>query len=183
MSTCVHLASLALGLTRENTTQASQLKTHSPPRYLSTKTLLTIRKNSPPRRIVTLNKESGILLSEKLSFLRENSSLQLEESIIGLLVCMPHFLLSAIVGFLLTFLFFHCAVYPLIYHDIDVEIPQEHRALITRVYQLWLVLAATLILNMIACIFIYASGSRSVFLRNWILNHVLEDQIFWFSSP
>jgi len=49
--------------------------------------------------------------------------------------------------------------YPLIYHDIDVEIPQEHRPVITRLYQLWLVLAATLILNMIACIFILVAGS------------------------
>ena len=50
-------------------------------------------------------------------------------------------------------------VFPLIYHSISEEIPEEHRPLITRLYQLWLVLAATLIINMVACIFVLTSGS------------------------
>jgi len=49
--------------------------------------------------------------------------------------------------------------FPLIYHDISVEIPEASRPLITRLYQLWLVLLGTLILNMIACIFILIAGS------------------------
>lgn len=48
--------------------------------------------------------------------------------------------------------------FPLIFHSIDDEIPQDSRALITRIFQLWLVLGATLIINMVACIFILTSG-------------------------
>ncbi|KAF5377038.1 hypothetical protein D9757_007724 [Collybiopsis confluens] len=50
--------------------------------------------------------------------------------------------------------------FPLIYHDISEEIPEASRPLITRLYQLWLLLLATLILNMIACIFILIAGSQ-----------------------
>jgi SCAMP family len=49
-------------------------------------------------------------------------------------------------------------VFPLIYHDISEEIPEASRPLITRLYLLWLVLAGTLIANMVACIFILTSG-------------------------
>ncbi|KAF7792962.1 hypothetical protein EIP86_004065 [Pleurotus ostreatoroseus] len=38
------------------------------------------------------------------------------------------------------------------------EIPQDSQPLITRLYQLWLVLLGTLLLNMAACIVILASG-------------------------
>ncbi|KAJ1309763.1 hypothetical protein OPQ81_006529 [Rhizoctonia solani] len=48
--------------------------------------------------------------------------------------------------------------FPLIFHSINDEIPEHSRALITRIFQLWLVLCATLIINMIACIFILTSG-------------------------
>jgi len=49
--------------------------------------------------------------------------------------------------------------YPLIYHDIQAEIPEASRGLITRLYQLWMVLAVTLIVNFVACIIILISGS------------------------
>ncbi|KAF8625824.1 hypothetical protein AX15_005204 [Amanita polypyramis BW_CC] len=49
--------------------------------------------------------------------------------------------------------------FPLIYHSIRDEIPEASRPLITRLYQLWLVLLTTLIVNMIACIFILLGGS------------------------
>ncbi|KAF8320125.1 scamp-domain-containing protein [Clavulina sp. PMI_390] len=49
--------------------------------------------------------------------------------------------------------------FPLIYHDIDTEIPEASRPVIMRLYQLWLVLGGTLIINMIACIFILVAGS------------------------
>ncbi|KAG6851023.1 Protein phosphatase PP2A regulatory subunit B [Arthromyces matolae] len=39
------------------------------------------------------------------------------------------------------------------------EIPEASQPLITRLYQLWLVLLATLILNMVACIFILLAGA------------------------
>ncbi|EIN07304.1 scamp-domain-containing protein [Punctularia strigosozonata HHB-11173 SS5] len=48
--------------------------------------------------------------------------------------------------------------FPLVYHDINEEIPEASRPLITRLFQLWLVLAATLIINMIACIFVLVGG-------------------------
>lgn len=51
------------------------------------------------------------------------------------------------------------SVYPLIYHAISEEIPDASRPLITRLYQLWLVLLGTLIINMVACIFLLIAGS------------------------
>lgn len=52
-----------------------------------------------------------------------------------------------------------CVVYPLIFHSIAEEIPEASRPLITRLYQLWLVLLLTLIINMVACIFVLLAGS------------------------
>ncbi|PPQ72595.1 hypothetical protein CVT26_003698, partial [Gymnopilus dilepis] len=52
-------------------------------------------------------------------------------------------------------------LFPLIFHSIPDEIPEAHRPLITRLYQLWLVLLGTLIVNMVACIFILTAGSAS----------------------
>jgi hypothetical protein len=49
--------------------------------------------------------------------------------------------------------------FPLIYHSISEEIPDASRPLISRLYQLWLVLLATLLINMLACIFILVAGA------------------------
>jgi len=49
--------------------------------------------------------------------------------------------------------------YPVIFHSISEEIPEDSRPLITRLYQLWLVLLGTLIINMVACLFILLAGS------------------------
>ncbi|KIY43388.1 scamp-domain-containing protein, partial [Fistulina hepatica ATCC 64428] len=49
--------------------------------------------------------------------------------------------------------------FPLIYHSIPDEIPQQSQELITRIYQLWRVLAATLAINFLACLLILLSGS------------------------
>lgn len=51
--------------------------------------------------------------------------------------------------------------FPLVFHSIRDEIPSASQSLITRLYQLWLVLAGTLIVNMVACICILASGSSN----------------------
>lgn len=51
------------------------------------------------------------------------------------------------------------AVYPLIFHSIQDEIPQDSQPLITRLYQLWLVLLLTLIINMVACILFVLAGA------------------------
>lgn len=48
--------------------------------------------------------------------------------------------------------------YPLIFHSIQEEIPEASRPLITRLYQLWLVLLLALIINMVANIFILTAG-------------------------
>ncbi|QRW27494.1 RNA recognition motif protein [Rhizoctonia solani] len=48
--------------------------------------------------------------------------------------------------------------FPLVFHSISDEIPEHSRPLITRIFQLWLVLCLTLIINMVACIFILTSG-------------------------
>jgi hypothetical protein len=50
-------------------------------------------------------------------------------------------------------------VLPLIYHDINEEIPEESRSVILRMYQLWLVLLGTLIVNFVACLLILLAGS------------------------
>lgn len=49
--------------------------------------------------------------------------------------------------------------YPLIFHSIQDEIPEVSRPLMTRLYQLWLILLGTLAFNVVACIVILASGS------------------------
>lgn len=48
--------------------------------------------------------------------------------------------------------------FPLIFHSIPDEIPEASRSLITRLYQLWLVLLITLLINMVACIVILITG-------------------------
>ncbi|KAF5315718.1 hypothetical protein D9611_004745 [Ephemerocybe angulata] len=49
--------------------------------------------------------------------------------------------------------------FPLVFHSIKDEIPEASRPLITRLYQLWLVLLATLIVNVVACVFILTAGA------------------------
>lgn len=49
-------------------------------------------------------------------------------------------------------------VFPLIFHSIADEIPEASRPLITRIFQLWLVLFGTLIINLVTCIIILISG-------------------------
>lgn len=75
--------------------------------------------------------------------------------IIGPLVCAPLILPPSFLAHL------RFAVLPLVFHSIQDEIPDASKPLITRLYQLWLVLVATLIVNMIACIFILVSGASS----------------------
>ncbi|CCF51928.1 hypothetical protein NDA11_005225 [Ustilago hordei] len=49
--------------------------------------------------------------------------------------------------------------YPLIYHDIDVEIPPDSQPIMQNLYKLWLLLVATLVVNMVACIFLLIQGA------------------------
>ncbi|EPQ25905.1 uncharacterized protein PFL1_06578 [Pseudozyma flocculosa PF-1] len=50
--------------------------------------------------------------------------------------------------------------YPLIYHDIDAEIPPDAQPIMSNMYKLWLLLVLTLIINMVACILLLVSGSN-----------------------
>jgi len=49
--------------------------------------------------------------------------------------------------------------FPLIYHSISDEIPEPSRPTMTRLFQLWLLLLLTLVLNLVACIFILLAGA------------------------
>lgn len=49
--------------------------------------------------------------------------------------------------------------YPLIYHDIEAEIPPDSQPIMQNLYKLWLLLVATLIVNMVACIFLLVQGA------------------------
>jgi len=49
--------------------------------------------------------------------------------------------------------------FPLIFHSIKDEIPEAHRSTVTRLYQLWLVLLVTLIINFVACLFVLLTGA------------------------
>ncbi len=49
--------------------------------------------------------------------------------------------------------------YPLIYHDIDAEIPPDSQPIMHNLYKLWLLLVATLVVNMVACIFLLIQGA------------------------
>lgn len=49
--------------------------------------------------------------------------------------------------------------YPLIYHDIEAEIPPDSQPIMQNLYKLWLLLVLTLIINMVACIFLLIQGA------------------------
>ncbi|CCA77985.1 related to secretory carrier-associated membrane protein 2 [Serendipita indica DSM 11827] len=48
--------------------------------------------------------------------------------------------------------------FPLIFHSIKDEIPETHQETVTRIFQLWLVLEVTLIVNLVAMIFVKIAG-------------------------
>ncbi|KAJ3061391.1 hypothetical protein HDU98_002708 [Podochytrium sp. JEL0797] len=51
--------------------------------------------------------------------------------------------------------------YPIIYHDIDVEVPAASRPLTAKIYKFWLATVCVLAFNMIACLTILASHSTT----------------------
>ncbi|PVG02764.1 scamp-domain-containing protein, partial [Serendipita vermifera] len=48
--------------------------------------------------------------------------------------------------------------FPLIFHSIKDEIPENHQETMTRLFQLWLVLGVTLIVNLVAVILVVLAG-------------------------
>ncbi|KAL7415950.1 scamp family-domain-containing protein [Mrakia frigida] len=51
--------------------------------------------------------------------------------------------------------------YPLIHHDISTAIPHESQATVTRLFQIWLALVATLLFNLLGCIFLLIAGASN----------------------
>jgi hypothetical protein len=51
-----------------------------------------------------------------------------------------------------------CTVFPLIFHSIKDEIPEAHQQTMTRLFQLWLVLGITLVLNLVAMMVLVLAG-------------------------
>lgn len=49
---------------------------------------------------------------------------------------------------------------PLIFHDIEQEIPSESRIIVLTLYRLWLAFVLTAILNLVACILLLVSGAE-----------------------
>ncbi|KAL9931975.1 hypothetical protein V8E36_009036 [Tilletia maclaganii] len=49
--------------------------------------------------------------------------------------------------------------YPMLYHDIEAEIPPDSRPIVANVYKLWLLLVAALIVNLVATVFLLVQGS------------------------
>ncbi|CEH17618.1 Secretory carrier membrane protein [Ceraceosorus bombacis] len=52
--------------------------------------------------------------------------------------------------------------FPLIYHDISSEIPPASQQVVTHLYWLWLLLLATLIVNVVACVFLIGRGADGI---------------------
>lgn len=48
---------------------------------------------------------------------------------------------------------------PLLYHDIDEEVPAASRQIVNTLYRLWLLLVLTITLNLVACILLLVTGS------------------------
>lgn len=67
--------------------------------------------------------------------------------------------MSFSVFLILSLLTYPTTGFPLIFHSIADEIPETYRPLMTRLFQIWLLLLGTLVLNLIACIFILLAGS------------------------
>ncbi|XP_023699631.2 secretory carrier-associated membrane protein 4 [Paramormyrops kingsleyae] len=61
---------------------------------------------------------------------------------------------------------------PCFYQNIDEEIPPQHRQLVRRVYNLWILYSATLCVNIISCIAWWAGGGSGInfgFSLLWLL--------------
>lgn len=48
---------------------------------------------------------------------------------------------------------------PLLYHDIEAEIPQESRQIVSSLYKLWLAFVVTTVLNFVACLLLLIGGA------------------------
>ncbi|SCV68979.1 BQ2448_1999 [Microbotryum intermedium] len=51
--------------------------------------------------------------------------------------------------------------FPLIYHDINEEIPAEHQSTVLTLYRLWMFLVLTLAVNLVAAILLLVSGANN----------------------
>ncbi|GAA5957581.1 hypothetical protein JCM3765_001444 [Sporobolomyces pararoseus] len=51
--------------------------------------------------------------------------------------------------------------WPLIYHDINEEVPEQHRATVLTLFRIWLFLIVTLVVNLVAAILLLISGASN----------------------
>ncbi|WFD35354.1 hypothetical protein MCUN1_002208 [Malassezia cuniculi] len=63
-------------------------------------------------------------------------------------------------------------VYPMFYHDIAGEIPPDAQPVMTMIYYLWLVLVGTLVVNAIACIFLFTAHNIVDGLKDLIMGFI-----------
>lgn len=118
---------------------------------------LNIHTNSLPHEPPNLNIGSETWSVENANYtkrLKPSGSMVVTTGLLVGVLCTSHAFTKHSFSSLPT----RFVVFPLIYHDISEEIPEASRPLITRLYLLWLILAGTLIINMVACIFVLTSG-------------------------
>lgn len=62
--------------------------------------------------------------------------------------------------------------YPVFYHDIAGEIPPDAQPTMTAIYYLWLVLVGTLVVNAVACVFLFVAHNIVDGLKDLILGFI-----------
>ena len=62
--------------------------------------------------------------------------------------------------------------YPVFYHDIPGEIPPDAQPTMTAIYYLWLVLVGTLVVNAVACVFLFVAHNIVDGLKDLILGFI-----------
>ncbi|GAA5830245.1 hypothetical protein JCM11251_001282 [Rhodosporidiobolus azoricus] len=51
--------------------------------------------------------------------------------------------------------------FPLLFHDIEQEVPEQHRATVLTLYRVWMFLVLTLIINLVGAVLLLISGSSN----------------------
>jgi hypothetical protein len=51
--------------------------------------------------------------------------------------------------------------FPLLFHDIDMEIPDEHKATVLTLYRIWMLLVIVLVVNLVSAILLLISGANN----------------------
>lgn len=51
--------------------------------------------------------------------------------------------------------------FPLLFHDIDMEIPDDHKATVLTLYRIWMLLVIVLVVNLVSAILLLISGANN----------------------